>query len=161
QTYRQKWGIPFQICDPGKLAGLSQIQHYLEPDLTRAHPFKAGVMGRPNFYFVVADDQLLEARDDRGLKRHREEALTLRWDPNVAGRDVPMKRGDDATDSLKMIFQGFPLRAHIRSLNQQVQEALPETWRDSHIRQQPPEVAQRLYDAREGDLAEIKNSLAR
>lgn len=110
-TYIEKWGLPFQPGDSGKLAGLSQITHYLEPDGSHRHPFKPEVMGKPSLYFVVDDDQLLEMRDDRGLKRHREEALTLRWDPNIAGRDVPMKRGDDATDSLKFIFQNFPLNA--------------------------------------------------
>jgi hypothetical protein len=110
-TYQVKWGLPLQACDSGKLAGLSQIRHYLEPDRSRRHPFKPEVMGKPSMYLVVDDDQLLEMRDDQGLKRHREEALTLRWDPNIAGRDVPMKRGDDAVDSLKMIFQGFPLNA--------------------------------------------------
>jgi len=110
-TYNEKWGLPLQMCNSGKLAGLSQITHYLEPDKTRRHPFKPEVMGKPSLYFVVDDDQQFEMRDDRGLKRHREEALTLRWDPNIAGRDVPMKRGDDAVDSLKMIFQGFPLNA--------------------------------------------------
>lgn len=126
RTYRQKWGLPIRICDSGKLAGLSQIHHYLEPERLSAHPFKAGVMGRPNFYFVVADDQLLEARDDAGLKRHREEALTLKWDPNIAGRDVPMKRGDDAIDSLKMIFQGFPLSAAALTAHQKRELRLPE-----------------------------------
>jgi hypothetical protein len=159
ETYRQKWGIPFVICDPAKSAGQSQIQHYLEPEVSQAHPFKPGVMGRPNYYFVVADDQLLECIDDRGLKRHREEALTLRWDPNVAGRDVPVKRGDDAYDSQRMIFQGFPLRAQKRAFDEQVQEQLPEAWRDSNLQKLPPEQAQRLYDAREADLQEIKRSL--
>lgn len=162
ETYRVKWGIPFQICDPAKKAGLSQIQHYLEPDRTKGHPFKPGVMGRPTFYFVVSDDQLLEARDDRGLRRHREEALTLRWDPNIAGRDVPMKRGDDAVDSLKMIFQGFPLRATQLTTDQRIQDQLPEGWKDHQIAavaKTDPVQAQRLEDARRDDLNEIKRSL--
>lgn len=128
-TYNEKWGFPFQICNPGKTVGLSQIQHYLEPDKGRRHPFKPEVMGKPSVYFVVDDEQLLEAKDDRGLKRHRTEALTLRWDPNIAGRDVPMKRGDDAVDTLKMIFQGFPLNATQMDFYQRREAALPENLR--------------------------------
>lgn len=137
-TYQVKWGIPFAACDPGKLVGLSQIRHYLEPDMGRSHPFKPGVMGCPSMFFVVVDEQLYEAKDDFGLKRHRTEALTLKWDPNVAGRDVPIKRGDDAFDSLKMIFQGFKLHPTPLTHAQKVQEEIPEQYRLETLLDQSP-----------------------
>jgi hypothetical protein len=156
-TYQQKWGIPLQACDSGKLAGLSQIRHYLEPDRSRRHPFKPEVMGKPSLYFVVDDDQLLEMRDDRGLRRHREEAMTLRWDPNIAGRDVPMKRGDDAVDSLKMIFQGFPLNATELNEFQKREAALAPNLRLDAMRDKPYSEGWEMSRARA--LAEVDEEL--
>lgn len=160
RTYNLKWGFRFQPCDPGKTVGLSQINHYLEPDRSRHHPFKPDVMGKPSMYLVVDDDQLLEAKDDRGFKRAREEAMTLRWDPNIAGRDVPMKRGDDFVDSLKMIAQGFRMRATGLTQAQQLDAQLPEGWKSSDIAAIPDPVArQRRDDARREELERVRQEI--
>lgn len=136
-TLRRKFGFPFVPADAGKTAGIAQLRHYLRVDRTLPHPFKEGVMGASNFYWVVEDDQLESPVDDLGLKRHREEIIEWRWRPmNLSsggmGREVPTKWMDDAMDSLKMIAQKwFPPPAPL-TLSQKVDKYLPE-----HLRERP------------------------
>ncbi len=133
-TYKQQWGMGVKTCDYGKMDGRSQLVHYLEPEKGRRHPFKnlptgEPLIGCPSMFFVVDDEQMQDPVDDKGLKRHRDEALTLRWDLNVAGRDVPVKRGDDAYDSLRMIFSKFRLKATPLSEKEALERMMPEGWR--------------------------------
>ena len=54
----------------GKTEGLPQLRFYLKPE-KKPHPFKPELIGRPNLFLVVADNQMQVARDRFGLQRHR------------------------------------------------------------------------------------------
>src|SRR5262245_16653200 len=58
----QKWGLNIQPGLSGKAEGLPQLRFYLKPE-RKPHPFKPEIVGRPNLYLVVANDQLQSARD--------------------------------------------------------------------------------------------------
>jgi hypothetical protein len=154
----QKWGLPIRKGLAGKTEGLPQLRFYLKPE-QKPHPFKPGVVGRPNIYLVVADDQALAGVDRWGLARHRWEAANLQNDPNITTRDVPTKFGDDCTDAVKHYLQTFALTAAPRTINEQIQAQLPEAWRDEQIAKLDSATAQRYEDARREELQEIKRSL--
>lgn len=158
RTLLTQWGLPVRAGDSAKDAGLEQLHHYAKPEAA-AHPFIDGLYGRPNIYLVVAPDQYEFAVDRFGLHRHRWEAENLKWDKNIVTRDVPVKFGDDATDSVKQYMQTFALTGAPKTLDEQIAERLPETWRDEYLRTLPPQVAQGYYDARRETVDEIKQEL--
>lgn len=130
-TLRKQWGLPIGVGKPGKTEGLPQLRHYLKLE-QRPHPFKPGVVGRPNLYLVVADDQLNGARDRFGLSRHRWEASNLKWDANITTRDVPTKFGDDATDAVKQYLQTFAMTAAPLTERERQNLSLPENLREEN-----------------------------
>jgi hypothetical protein len=137
RTFRDKWGLPIIAGKSGKTEGLSQLRFYLKPE-PRRHPFKSGIVGRPNLYLVVADDQVNSPRDRFGLSRHRWEAGNLKWDPNITTRDVPVKFGDDATDAVKQYLQTFAMTARPLTEAEKTEQVLPPGLRRSHLDAQPP-----------------------
>jgi len=67
-------------------------------------------MGATGFYWVVDDNQITSAKDDRGLFRHRQEIIDWRWKPTPLTesgmvKDEPVKFADDAMNSLMMVTQ--------------------------------------------------------
>lgn len=128
----QKWGLNIQPGLSGKTEGLPQLRFYLNPE-RKPHPFKANVIGRPNIYLVVANDQASGARDRFGLQRHRWEAANLKNDPNVTTRDVPVKFGDDATDAVKQYLQTFAMMARPKTMEERVQDEMPERFKQSNL----------------------------
>lgn len=131
KTLRVKWGLPVCAGRAGKTEGLSQLRFYLKPE-QRPHPFKPGVIGKPNLYLVVADDQLVSARDRFGMARHRWEAGNLTWDVNITTRDVPTKFGDDATDAVKQYLQTFALTAAPLTAHERRNMEMPEHLREEN-----------------------------
>src|SRR5262245_13268806 len=115
-TQRAKHDLPFIAGKSGKHDGIEQWQHYLRPDKTKPHPFvedeeiDEGVysLGRPHFFDVVDDDQLVSPRDDRGLKTHREQVLAWRYrkvklsDTGLQD-EQPVKAFEDTCDSTRFI----------------------------------------------------------
>lgn len=130
-TLRLKWGLPVRAGAAGKTEGLEQLHHYLKPE-TSPHPFKP-ILGRPNLYFVVADEQADVAHDRFGLQRHRWEAENLKWDRNVLTRDVPTKLGDDATDAVKQYMQTFALAGREKSAQDKAEERLHAQYQSQNL----------------------------
>jgi len=155
RTFINKWGLPVIAGKSGKTEGLSQLHFYLKPE-RRPHPFKPGVAGKPNIFLLVADDQLSVARDRWGLARHRWEASNLKWDLNNTARDVPTKFGDDATDALKQILQGFTPTAAAKTVAEQIQERLPPELRDDHLRTLTPQQRQYFDERRREEEFDAK-----
>jgi hypothetical protein len=115
-TLRAKHNLPFIAGQSGKHDGISQWRHYLRSDKTQPHPFwpdeelEPGVyrLGRPHFFDVVDDDQLIGPRDDKGLKLHREQVLAWRYrkvqltDSGLQA-EQPVKAYEDTCDSTRFI----------------------------------------------------------
>lgn len=158
RTLLTKWGLPVRAGDSAKDAGLEQLHHYCKVE-DAPHPFFPELHGRTNLYLVVAPDQYEVAIDRFGLHRMRWEAENLKWDKNITTRDVPVKFGDDGTDTAKQYLQTFALIGAPKTLDEQINERLPETWQDSYLRTLPPPVAQGYYDARRETIEEIKEEL--
>src|SRR5262249_94870 len=133
-------------------------------DYSQPHPFRPGAKGLSGMYFIVADDQLAEARDDKGLKLWREQFPEWSWRQlNLTDlglqQDKPMKVNDDAGNSLMMITSHFTLGPAQLTINEQVERQLPESWHTGHLEQLDPVTAQRYYDAREEEIQEVKRSI--
>lgn len=102
-------GFNFAECQFKKESGVPQWRSLLRIDKKQPHPFhrdnklESGLweIGRPNFFYVVADGQERVPRDDYGLAIHR--AQTKEWKrrkvvlTNSGVQDaIPMKLQDDA-----------------------------------------------------------------
>lgn len=111
-TLNQKHGWHFHPCDSDKRAGISQWRHFLRPDRSQPHPFHRDEkeidglwkLGRPAWFDVVEDRQLLVPVDDKGLKRHRDGAFNWRNVPikltdKGLSMEQPAKKDDDENDS--------------------------------------------------------------
>jgi hypothetical protein len=164
QTYHRVYGLPFQPCNPGASGGIEQLRHFLRVDYSQPHPLRPGALGLCGMYFIVDDDQLTEARDDRGLALWREQFPEWSWRQlNLTElglqQDKPMKVNDDAGNSLMMIASHFAMGPTGLTLEEQVQAQIPEAWGNERLAQMSPEVAQRYYDAREDEIEEVKRSL--
>lgn len=115
-TLRAKHNLPFIAGQSGKHDGVEQWQHYLRRDKSKPHPFldddeieeNVYRIGRPHFFDVVDDDQLISPRDDRGLKTHREQVLAWRYrkvkltDTGLQ-EEQPVKAFEDTCDSTRFI----------------------------------------------------------
>lgn len=165
-TYMMKFGLPFQAMKSGKTDGIAQMRHMLRlRDLDKPHPFKPQLSGRPLLYLVVDDAEMVNPKTDAGLARHRGEFAAYRYadTPPTQQRGqsipVPYKWYDDAMDSLRGIFAEWGPSVKPLTLDEQIAERLPETWRDEYLRTIPPQIAQGYYDARRETMEEIKQEL--
>lgn len=145
KTLKVKWGLPVNAGKPGKTEGLEQLHHYCKVE-DAPHPFFPSLHGRPNLYFVVAPDQYDTAVDRFGLQRLRWEAENLKWDKKVTTRDVPVKLGDDATDTVKHYMQTFALTGEALTEGEKDERKLAPHFRAEVIASLPPE---------QRDLAEL------
>lgn len=168
-TYRAKFGMPFIACQSAKTAGLSQWRHYLRVDRSRPHPFRddeRGEDGRyrlgcPGLFDVVADDQLLEPRDDYGLATHRRQAASWRYAPDrmsVTGlpQTLPMKADEDSADSTRMITAEWGPSETPYTEREQEELALPETLRAESVLELPPERFDFALIKRDYELAKVR-----
>lgn len=151
-TLRAKHSLPFIAGRSGKTDGIDQWRHYLRPDRSRPHPFKPDEqledgsyrLGRPSFFDVVDDDQLLAPRDDRGLKTHREQVLAWQWrrvqltDSGLQG-EQPVKACEDTCDSTRFITAEWGPRAAPMNRREQIEAAIPEPLRYESLRETAPQ----------------------
>lgn len=165
-TYKVKFGLPFQPMRSGKTEGIAQIRHMLRiRDTEKPHPFKPSLNGRPLLYLVVDDGEMVNPKTDAGLARHRGEFASYKFadTPPTQQRGqtipVPYKWYDDAMDSMRGIFAEWGPSIKPMTLDEQINERLPETWQDEYLRTLPPPVAQGYYDARRETVDEIKQEL--
>lgn len=88
ETYRVKNGLNFQKWKPDSHGGIAQVQHVLKlRHLDKPHPFKPWLNGRPNYYVIVPDDQLVNPKGDEGLALLRAEFREYRYtEPTVTER---------------------------------------------------------------------------
>lgn len=135
-------GFNFTECQFKKESGIPQWRSLMRIDKKQKHPFhedtklESGLweIGRPNFFFVVADGQERVPRNDEGCAIHR--AQTKEWKrrkvilTNSGVQEaIPMKYQDDAVDSLRMIFSEDYLSSTPLTKDQVLRHALQERLR--------------------------------
>lgn len=145
-TYRAKYGFPFVAAKSGKTDGLMQWRHYLRVDHRRPHPFHEDEqlpdgtyrLGSPGWFDVVADEQLVEPRDDAGLMTHRRQARDWKYAPDrlsVTGmpETLPFKADEDANDATRMVTAQWSLGATALTPDERIEAALPEDWQVPNV----------------------------
>lgn len=116
-SLNRTYDFQFSPAQFKKEDGIPQWRSLLRPDKRKPHPFHDDVkladgtyqLGRPSLFYVVADDQIVIPRDDKGLATHR--AQTKEWrrrkvsltNSGIQQAD-PMKYKDDAADSIRMLL---------------------------------------------------------
>lgn len=170
-VYAQGYGIPFAACNPGADGGIEQMNTLFAPDRYRSHPFSLDqqdatgkyALGCPFFYWIVEDDQLERAVDDRGLLRHRAEVSTWRNRPEKlteAGIQPtkPVKWMDDGMNSLMMISVKWGPVATPPTEAEQIEARMPSHLKHEQFIAQP--VIDPLYAlARADALARVTREI--
>lgn len=166
ETYRLKHRLNFQKWAPDAHGGISQVQHYLRlVDAEKPHPFKPWLKGRPNYFVIVPDDQITNPKDDYGLALLRAEFAAYRYTeqritPHLgASRIIPYDFFNHFMDAQRGIAARWFPQVKPKTLHEQVQDELPETWRDEYLRTLPPQIAQGYYVARAEELAGAQERL--
>lgn len=169
-TLQQKHKLPFGKFEfYGKEDGVAQWKHLSMCDRTKANPFKDDqlidgryTIGRPQMYYIVDDDQLTFAKDDKGLRLLREQVSTWEYVPvklTESGQTVqkPSKVNDDFCDCIKGLIAFFGARATSLTPAEQVQEkleaAIPEAYLSDMIDRNDPgapmEMTRKMHMERE------------
>jgi hypothetical protein len=149
-SYNREHGLWFRAWETGYTEGIAQMQDYLQPDMSKHHPFRPFLKGCPKLFIIVADDQgrieqsegkhfVRSARDDDGIKRLREEMPLYHYPESERGKPVkarkPFKIFDDAVDCARALARQFFLPIRAKSQAERYEESLPEHLR---IENAPP-----------------------
>lgn len=114
--FNNKFGFYLMSCEKGKEVGVPQWRHFLRADHSQKHPFHRDELkdgkwkiGRPAWFDIVDDDQFFTARDDAGLKTHRDQAYNWKYKKikiTESGQTLeqPMKVADDTNDSTRQLL---------------------------------------------------------
>lgn len=79
-TYKVKHNLSFQKWKPDVHGGIAQMQHMLRLiDTDKPHPFKPHLMGRPRYFVIVPDDQMVNPKGDDGLALLRSEFAQYKY----------------------------------------------------------------------------------
>lgn len=130
--------------------GVPQWRHLSRADKRKKHPFKEDVCGEnglwylgcPSMFYIVDDEQITFASDDRGLKLLREQVSTWEYVPvkmTDTGQTAqkPSKTGDDVPDSIKSIVCWFGQEPTELTKEEKMIEAMPEIYKgemDEHAK---------------------------
>ena len=143
-TLWQKYDLPFGKFKHYKAEdGVAQWRHMSRANKTKPHPFKEDTqnddgtwfLGCPSMFYIVDDDQILFAQDDRGMKLLREQVSSWEYVPvklteTGQTQQKPSKVGDDVCDSLKSVICWWGQEATPLSKEELAYEAIPEKYRD-------------------------------
>ena len=128
--YNREHHLPFVAWEAGPNTGIAQVRDYLEiVSRDEPHPFRPHLRGRPFLFCIVDDDQLLHARDDRGLARLRAELRAYRYAEASAGSQMarPCAQFNDACDALRGLARRFFPSAQPRSRDEFLETRLHES----------------------------------
>jgi hypothetical protein len=79
-TLSQKHRLSYTKAKPDANGGIAQMRHALRiTDLDKPHPFKPWLMGRPHFYVIVPESQLLNPQNELGMVNFRAEIVAYRY----------------------------------------------------------------------------------
>jgi len=164
ETYRRKHKLNFQKCKPDVHGGIAQVQHALRL-IDQPHPFKPWLAGRPNYYVIAPDDQIVNPKDDYGLALLRAEFASYRYTtqritPHLgASRIIPYDHFNHFMDAQRYIAaQWFPAVKQ-KTMDEQITERLPPAWQDAHLRTLDPFQRQLAEEARQEELRELREQL--
>jgi len=165
ETYRIKCGLNFQKWKPDAHGGIAQMQHVIRiRHKDKPHPFKPWLMGRPDFYVIVPDDQMVNPKGDEGLALLRAEFREYRYvEPNVTERKgssniVPYDFFNHYMDAQRGIAARWFASVRPMTEAEKIDSELPEGWRLEN----KPNVAEGDWAfegwvmAREAEIAKIK-----
>jgi len=171
-TLLAKHGLLFLAGKFGKTDGVDQWRHYLRVDKRLPHPFKHDArgpdgsyrLGRPSFFDVVDDDQLVAPRDDRGLKTHREQVLAWRWRPvqmTASGlqAEQPVKANEDTVDSTRFITATWGPTPAPLTIEERIERQLPPDLRQGAGRPVDPLAIDGRYVGRLMAIAEERRKI--
>jgi hypothetical protein len=151
-TLSQKYKIPFTKFRHYKSEdGVAQWRHLSKVSPDRPHPFKEGVTGDCMLYYIVDDDQLQVARDDRGHKLLREQVSTWEYVPikitdTGLTQQKPSKINDDVCDALRGILaSGFAPLSTPLTFEEQFAESVPEAFKPKENMTQNEVMARQIY----------------
>lgn len=157
--------------------GIPQMQEWMYPiEPHRPNPIRPELMGRSRIYFVADDSEyrlvfneqsgkhfVTPSATDEGFKLLREEIPAYHYPPEEIGKPPremrPLKIKDDVIDTLRAIATKWGPSVAPKTEQEQIEAALPDGWKTHQIEQHDPELAQRMFDARNADLNDIKKSL--
>jgi hypothetical protein len=138
-TYLRKHELFFQKCKPDAHGGISQMQNYLRlRDTDEPHPFKPWLKGRPNYFLVVPDDQILNPKEDYGLALLRAEFASYRYTeervtPHLGAAPIkPYKHFDHYMDAQRYVAVEWFAPAAALTFEEKLERRLPP-----HLKQNP------------------------
>jgi hypothetical protein len=131
-TLNRKYKIPFTKFRHYRAEdGVSQWRHLSKVNTEKPHPFREGTMGDCLLFYIVDDDQLQVAKNDRGHKLLREQVPTWEYVPikitdSGLTQEKPSKINDDVCDALKGVFASFGPASTQLTVEEKFVESIPE-----------------------------------
>lgn len=138
-TYKRKCGLNFTKWQPDAQGGIAQMQHYIKlRHFDQPHPFKPQLMGRPKYYVIVPDDQLVNPKEDEGLALLRAEFRQYKYveqrvtQQQGANKIVPYDFFNHYMDAQRGIAaKWFPRSAPLTE-SEQLETTISAGWRRDH-----------------------------
>src|SRR5262245_6736509 len=113
-------------------------------DLDEPHPFKPWLQGRPNYFVIVPDDQILNPKEDYGLALLRAEFAAYRYTeervtPYLGAAPIkPYKHFDHFMDAQRYVAAAWFAPPAPLTIEERIQEL---------VRKEMPQTTQRPADA--------------
>ena len=155
ETYAVKHGLGFEKWKPDAHGGIAQMQNALRlRNLDEPHPFKPWLTGRPNYYVIVPDDQLINPKGDEGLALLRAEFGQYRYveeriTPHLgASRIVPYKHFDHFMDAQRGIAARWFADVKEMTREEKVEAYLPANLRLDAMKDVPYNEGREMSRAR-------------
>lgn len=159
--YAREHALPFSAWEAGPNTGIAQVRDCLEiTHRDEPHPFRPHLRGRPALYCVVADDQLIHARDDHGMARLRSEISAYKYYQPKSGEGSlqvrPQPLFNDTMDALKgLARRWFPSLAQLTK-KERIEVALPEPLRLDALQKATASDHSGIYYARKDAIMEAE-----
>ncbi len=142
-TLWEKYNLPFGKFRYYKAEdGVAQWRHLSRADKRKKHPFKEDtqnddgtwVLGCPSMFYIVDDEQIVFAQNDKGMKLLREQVSSWEYVPvklTESGQTAqkPSKVGDDTCDSVKSIVCWWGQEPTELTKEEKIIEDMPEMYK--------------------------------
>ncbi len=163
-TLNSRYGFPFGKLQNYKATdGVAQWNNLCRCDYSKPNPFKPDeqldgetyLIGSPSLFYIVDDDQLVNPRDDNGMKLLREQVqgwnyVQTKLTETGLTEERPSKVNDDFPDCLKGLFHYFGQTPTPLTKIEAREAALPAPLQNREkILAENPEQAERVMLARQ------------
>ena len=157
-TLWQKYQLPFGKFRYYKAEdGVAQWRHLSRTDKKKRHPFKddtqnedgTWVIGCPSMFYIVDDEQIVFAQDDKGMKLLRDqvsswEYVTVKLTESGLTQQKPSKVNDDHGDVLKSLVCWFGNEPTALTKEEVIIRDMPEQYTKEHL-DEHAKVAKQMY----------------